>query len=400
MKHQLVGALLKGERKKQDRSQKDLCYGICAPSYLCKIEKGSVNPDIHIWKALFKRLGIDFGMDQLERKTIQKKIKEYFFWASKNCERAFLYEELSLYHEKLRYSEFAVEWFLIRMDHGEDDRILLTELYPVMTIRQQAYYSVMNIKKEILSDEEMDQLVQMCEILDETFGYNEMCTKMLHRGEYASIHRAEGKIVAKALMEGNLYGLADYYVINGSAYACMNQLDMMMDYYSRAIGLLENSIWKKNLAGVYYNMGATYVSSEEYEKGIEYLSIAKNLYQMEDFMLQHKMALSYIRLKQPQEAQPYLNKMKQQLQDLDHLREADNLKYREACMELEEGFQYKAEYLELIEKLIAAIQRDYHVGHLVFYKKLAVETYCIHRKYKKALELNEKISSIAMENSY
>ena len=58
----------------------------------------------------------------------------------------------------------------------------------------------------------------------------------------------------------------------------------------------------------------------------------------------------------------------------------------------------KPEFLALMEELIDAVERDYHVGHLVFYKDLAMETFCIHRKYKKALVLDRKISSIVLEN--
>lgn len=68
---------------------------------------------------------------------------------------------------------------------------------------------------------------------------------------------------------------------------------MAMDYYNRAIGLLEHTEWKGNLIGVYYNMGASYISVGEYEKGIDYLEIAKEQYKMEDFMLQHKLALAH-----------------------------------------------------------------------------------------------------------
>ena len=40
-----IGTLLKLERTKQNKGQKEVCYGICVPSYLSKIEHGSVTPD-------------------------------------------------------------------------------------------------------------------------------------------------------------------------------------------------------------------------------------------------------------------------------------------------------------------------------------------------------------------
>lgn len=400
MNHQLLGALLKGERIRQKKSQKELCYGICVPSYLCKIENGSANPDAQMWQKLFQKLNLTFEWEQPSTILFQKKIEEYFHAIKFHCERNELYMELNEWNEQMRFSELVVDWLIIRIDQDEDEWDLLEELAPVMTMKQRALFTIMKYSKEKLSDTEIAQYIQMCELLDESFALNLLCLKHLHRGEYAAIHRMEGKIVARALCEGNLYQLADYYITNGSAYACINQMEMMMDYYKRAIGLLEHTEWKENLTGVYYNMGASYVSVGEYQKGIEYLSIAKEQYRMNDFMLQHKMALAYVRLNDYQMAQIFLEKMKSQLANLSYLRNADHLKYQEVCMEMEEGFQLKPEYLTLMEELVDAVERDYHVGHLVFYKDLAMETYCIHRKYKKALELDRKISSIILENSH
>ena len=398
MNHQLLGALLKGERIRQKKSQKELCYGICVPSYLCKIENGSAKPDVEMWKKLFHKLDLSFEWEQPKVTLFQKKIEEYFHKIKFHCERDLLYKELNEWDKQLRFSELVIDWLIIRMDQDENEMELLEELVPVMTMKQRAFFTIIKLSKEKLSDSEMTQYIQMCELLDESFAMNMLCLKHLHRGEYASIHRMEGKIVAKALSEGNLYQLADYYITNGSAYACINQLEMMMDYYNRAIGLLEHTEWKGNLIGVYYNMGASYISVGEYEKGIDYLEIAKEQYKMEDFMLQHKLALANVRLHNYEMARIYLDKMEDQLANSTYLRRADHLKYKEVCMEMEEGFQEKPEYLALIEELIDAVERDYHVGHLVFYKDLAIETFCLHRKYKKALELDRKISSIVLEN--
>ena len=56
----LIGAILKNERIQSGRSQKDICYGICVPSYLSKIENGIVKPDENILAKLYKRLDIEY----------------------------------------------------------------------------------------------------------------------------------------------------------------------------------------------------------------------------------------------------------------------------------------------------------------------------------------------------
>ena len=191
MNHQLLGALLKGERIRQKKSQKELCYGICVPSYLCKIENGSAKPDVEMWKKLFHKLDLSFEWEQPKVTLFQKKIEEYFHKIKFHCERDLLYKELNEWDKQLRFSELVIDWLIIRMDQDENEMELLEELVPVMTMKQRAFFTIIKLSKEKLSDLEMAQYVQMCELLDESFAMNMLCLKHLHRGEYASIHRME-----------------------------------------------------------------------------------------------------------------------------------------------------------------------------------------------------------------
>lgn len=57
MREELCGYLIRRERLRRDWSQEGLCRGICAASYLSKIEQGKTRPSEEIVKALFARLG-------------------------------------------------------------------------------------------------------------------------------------------------------------------------------------------------------------------------------------------------------------------------------------------------------------------------------------------------------
>ena len=41
-----AGMILRAERNRQGKGQKEVCYGICVVSYLSKIERGSAEPDM------------------------------------------------------------------------------------------------------------------------------------------------------------------------------------------------------------------------------------------------------------------------------------------------------------------------------------------------------------------
>lgn len=45
LKDPYAGMLLKLERIKQNKGQKEICFGICVPSYLSKIERNLVQAD-------------------------------------------------------------------------------------------------------------------------------------------------------------------------------------------------------------------------------------------------------------------------------------------------------------------------------------------------------------------
>ena len=78
MRGNFVGNLLRMERVRQGKGQKEICYGICVTSYLCKIEKGQVKADEAIIKKLFKQLGIDYCQDEQLLEEASTLIKQYY----------------------------------------------------------------------------------------------------------------------------------------------------------------------------------------------------------------------------------------------------------------------------------------------------------------------------------
>ena len=71
--------ILRAERIRQGKGQKEVCYGICVVSYLSKIERGSAEPDMAILKQLFARLGINYETDSAFLTESRKQIDEFFY---------------------------------------------------------------------------------------------------------------------------------------------------------------------------------------------------------------------------------------------------------------------------------------------------------------------------------
>lgn len=110
-----TGYLIRRERLNQNLSQEGLSRGICAPSYLSKIEAGQVEPRREIVDRLFGALGVEFIRDEALLREAQRQLEAYFFHidAGGRCEAAetFLMEQ----GERLERSEFALSCAVYRL---------------------------------------------------------------------------------------------------------------------------------------------------------------------------------------------------------------------------------------------------------------------------------------------
>lgn len=99
----LMGILLRIERIRQQKGQKEVCYGICVPSYLSKIEHGAVQADPAILTQLFRRLGIRYETDSERLAEKEKRIEEYFYNLLYHLDTKAVYAELKQDAESLAY---------------------------------------------------------------------------------------------------------------------------------------------------------------------------------------------------------------------------------------------------------------------------------------------------------
>lgn len=400
----IQGALLRMERLRQNREQKEVCFGICVPSYLSKIEHGTVCPDEEIVRKLFAKLGIVWQDDEKALEELRRKVAAYFH----NCSYAFetkeLYEELCRQELTLRYSGLVIDWLLIQgmetMRYGgtqggdlvkaakrQETMELLKALEDHMDRKQRAYYLILRFREQPQAQAAQEWCLQAVEVLNNCFAYMTLAEFYYLRGDYSAICRLENRFTAIALEEGNTYYLADYYFMKGSAYACLNMESLMMENYQKSIHFLQNTGWGEELSAFYYNIGATYLSLKKYNEAIAYLEKSQD-----SALKYHKLALAHIRGGAVEAGKEFLEKMKNEILKENSCDETDLLRYEEACAECQENFLEDPEYLELLEKLIVSVKKNYPFGHLYFYREVVIEAYKRQRKYKKALEFEEEIS--------
>ncbi len=391
----LTGALLRMERIRQGRGQKYVCFGICVPSYLSKIERGMAYADPALAAELFGRLGIRYETDISVLERFREAMEEYFYRLNYHLNTEEIYRKWKEKDQELSYSPLAIEWLLVKGFEGKKVSDLLGSLWEAMDQKQQAYGNLLLWRQNPRAADGIDRCKAACQVLGSAFAMDYLCMAYFEQGDYAAVHCMENKAVAVAVEEGNTWQLADYFYLNGTAYACLNMEEMMMTYYERSIRLLQNTGWSNELADLYYNIGATCISLQKYEKAWEYLEKAKQVSGEDGVSVLHKKAIVQIRTGRVSQGQVILERLRKLLEQEALTESGDWLKYEEACMECQKDFLSDPAYLVLLERLIAVLEQERHPGHLYFYKDVIVEAYKKQRKYKKALEFEERLRSIS-----
>lgn len=388
MRGNFVGKLLRMERVRQGKGQKEICYGICGTSYLCKIEKGQVKADEAIIKKLFKQLGIDYCQDEQLLEEASTLIKQYYEQVHYNLPRT-AFERLKQLEDRLKYSPLGLDYRLICGMQGEAVYEMVKSCEGCMTDEQLGIFYLLTP-----TDRPWEELLEAYEkaykLLGTSASYYNIMIVLLQLGRYAEIHRRAKICRELAIEEGNTYILAATFLMQGHAYAVLDLDEFMMEYYERGLRLLQNTNWieDKGLEIVYYNMGSVFVTTKDYQKALEYLDKVT----VETFMLCQKKALVHIRTGNVEEAQIYLEKMK------DYLNEGEDAKvysvmYEEAVMEQKKDYLKDPVYLEILERLQKVIKEERHFGYLYFYREQIIEAYSAQKKYKKALAFQKEISS-------
>lgn len=388
MRGNFVGNLLRMERVRQGKGQKEICYGICVTSYLCKIEKGQVKADEAIIKKLFTQLGIDYCQDAQLLEEASTLIKQYYEQVHYNLART-AFERLKQLEDRLKYSPLGLDYRLICGMQGEAVYEMVKSCEGCMTDEQLGIFYLLTP-----TDRSWEELLEAYEkaykLLGTSASYYNIMIALLQLGRYAEIHRRAKICRELAIEEGNTYILAATFLMQGHAYAVLDLDEFMMEYYERGLRLLQNTNWieDKELETVYYNMGSVFVTTKDYQKALEYLDKVT----VETFMLCQKKALVHIRAGNVEEAQIYLGKMK------DYMNEGEDAKvyavmYEEAVMEQKKDYLKDPAYLEILERLQKVIKEERHFGYLYFYREQIIDAYSAQKKYKKALAFQKEISS-------
>ena len=137
MGQKLQGLLIRKRRQEREWSQAALCNGICAVSYLSKIEQGKVESSPEVLDLLFRRLDIQWQDDPAFCREAAAWFEEYYDRLFSGEDLQDMTQELLLRETVYRNSPFFLDWLLLSWAATGQVQEEVEEFVSAMDARQQ-----------------------------------------------------------------------------------------------------------------------------------------------------------------------------------------------------------------------------------------------------------------------
>lgn len=403
----MLGAIIKKRRLELNMSQESLCKGICAVSYLSKIETGRVLASDDIISSLLGALGIAGLSSDKHAQELEAIIQAAWEAITFGHEDAYKksYDTLAIQHTFLEHSVLAIDWRLLKAYtflEGKDLESYTTLIkdldyfVPYFEPMHHHYYCFLSGLFAIINGQYVEALTFFSKA--QTYQRNghilfHIASSEYLFGNYLRSIDIGNEAFTLLSLEGNIHYTLEMTQILAAAYSNIKQLQSAIGLYKR---LLHMGTYLKDdirLNSVYYNLGATYLVCHEY-------ALAQNmLCKLEPFMdrfddwqwllISQKMILCDIALKCDNRAQKRLFDVMHRLSSSKVSQEHSLIK---SFYWLSLYFQSDAplkspQYLDAIKDVFERSQKDSHFGFALFYSAYYIDALKAHRRYKEALEV-------------
>lgn len=365
------GMLIHRMRLEHGWSQEGLCKGICAVSYLSKIEQGKATPSEEVLRLLFERLGV-YVDDKLnnEARKLAEEAYELLFTGDFDAVRTLLSE---LKDAKYQATEAGLDLLLLIqvLEHGEP--LVDEALESCMNSRQLAMQRIYQGR--------MEEAIHLMPIAFTYFHAGEDAYEKGHNYPIAMEYLQTAYDLAAK--EGAPRLMLDTKLFMGNCYSEQLDIENMTAHYKIAKRLARALGEVHSFESIDYNIAATRIETGDYEAAYVYFSAL----QTAGVMSLHKLAICCEKLGKVQEALEALDKaecMECEYPDKELAKSMCALvKYRLEHADYLEQEVYGSMLLDCFEEC----RKKLPIGYASFHMPWVLEWYAASRQYKKAYEL-------------
>jgi len=378
-------ALIRFWRLERNWSQEGLCKGVCAVSYLSKIEQGKADPAPEILDALIARLGIEWHAEAAREAGEWVEAIWEALSSMDHEQEAALRRQLQEKRELYLNGPHMLDVMLLEKLHYNavdplgQDKALFASFEDCFDMRQRAWYLLLQ-----------ERCQEAAELLPTAFVYLACGSDACYAGSYARAIEHLLRCCTLAAEEGRARVLMYARVMLGNCYSDLNDLDSTRRHYAAARRLAHDLKDRLILGAIDYNLAATELQMGQAEKAYAYFVSMEKPY----VMALHKLAI----------CQEKLGKISEALETLDRaaaeecLHGEDDGDYPDREMvdrmcalvrwRLEHpDYLHQPAYGEMLLALYRDIKQKLPHGFALFHQPWVEEWYVASRQYKQAYEL-------------
>lgn len=373
MANYFPGILLKKKRLEKNWNQEGLCRGICAVSYLSKVEQGKAQASDEILRLLFARLGITWhnGEDARAAEALAEALYDAVFSLDdKKTEHLF-----SLFKEDQTLclnGPYMLDFLLLAAYTEDTIPKELSSFVPAFDSRQMTLW--------LLLQKEYDRAITLRPC---AFTYALAGAHAYRTGDYAK--------ALEQLRYGFQLASEDCYIhimllcrlFMGNCYSDLDSFDRMLMHYKAARRLAEALGAENTLSDINYNEASTAIQLSRYQEAYDYFSRLTG----PNAMSLHKLAICCEGLGKKEEALSALQRAK----TAPTLSLAPSL-VPKMCALVEyrlthPDYLHEAAYGSMLTACFTEIKRELPIGYALFHLRWLEEWYTANRQYRQAYEL-------------
>ena len=383
MNRRLQGILIRKRRQMANWSQETLCEGICAVSYLSKIEQGKTEGSSEVLYLLLRRLGILWREEPEFCRETSNWFEEWYDRLFSGESIRELGPALAQHRQDYRNSPFFLDWLLLSWltdGHPSED---VKDFVPAMDERQYQLY--------LRLTERFQELLRKS---DRSYFLLEAGKRLFWQGEHGDAIVCLQRGMDQAYRERSLNIMTECCLFLGNCYSSLNQLKQTQEHYADAIRMAR-SLGRQDLMEVItYNLATTELQMGLTEKALYHLLSAP----WNEAMYFHKLAICYERLGQEKLARVALDRaLEAPLGDLP----CDPPQAREIFEQMcglvrfrldHKGYLQEPEYGKALHSCVRSMEQQFSIGFVRFHVPWLEEWYAANRQYRQAYELVRKFS--------
>lgn len=359
------GAIIKQERQRRSWSQSGLCKGICAVSYLSKIEQGKAVAGEQIRRLLFERLSLPWQDDTAEENRTPW--EEFYDALLSGDFRTVsrLAEETAPDAARLTCSLYAPDFYLCQAFGQDKDQPLPAEFEPYLEPRQLALQRCLQgAYEQALRIYPCACCYTLAGIARYAAGNEPVAMEYLQTGYSLAAKEGYARLMLLCSM------------VMGNCYSNHLDFESMSAHYQVARRLAEALGETEELETIRYNTASTLLELGEYARAYDYFSGLKN----PSALSLHKLAICCEKLGKPEQA---LSALAQADGDALTMQMCELVRYRLKHSD----FLRQEEYGKLLLDCFARIRRELPVGYALFHLPWVLDYLTATRQYKQACEL-------------